>query len=239
VACVGGGNRLSATVCCLGRHQWSVNSPLEQKLYFSQVSEAPKWWPFRRPSSERSERCSPGRVRDDWSTTALLRHNEVVPTPEAQLTTDDRYVLIGGRRWRATDPSIPDSLRAELVAELMAARRNVPIDPATARPRVNDAKVALGERGDPWWAPTPRGQRNRLAATILALLRHRNAEATICPSDAARVVGGKAWRSLMDEARSVATELALQQVIVVRQHGEEVDPGSAVGPVRLGRGHRW
>ncbi len=42
-----------------------------------------------------------------------------------------------------------------------------------ARQRVNDAKVALGERGDPWWDPTPSGQRTRLAATMQSLLRHR------------------------------------------------------------------
>ena len=145
-------------------------------------------------------------------------------------------MLIGGRRWRATDPDIPDSLRSELVAELMAARRDVRTDPAMARPRVNDAKVALGERGDPWWAPTPGGQRIRLAATMLTLLRHRPVEATICPSDAARVVGGNSWRALMDEARSVAIELAVQQVVVILQHGKEVDLANTVGPVRLGRG---
>jgi hypothetical protein len=168
-----------------------------------------------------------------------LTHNGAVPKPEAELTSDGRYLVIAGRRWRAADPAIPESLRAELVAELMAARRGVRIDPANARPRVMDAKVALGERGDPWWEPTPRGQRTRLAATIRALLQHRSPEATICPSDAARVVGGPSWPDLMDEARAVAAELALRQVIVVRQHGEEVDLAGAVGPVRLGRGRKW
>ena len=160
-----------------------------------------------------------------------------MPQSDEELTSDGRYVVIAGRRWRATDPSIPESLRAELVAELMAARREVQVDPASARPRVNDAKVALGERGDPWWAPTPDGQRARLAATIHALLRHRSADATICPSDAARVVGGSSWRAVMNEARVVASELARQQIIVVRQHGVVVDLALAAGPVRLGRGH--
>jgi hypothetical protein len=176
----------------------------------------------------------------EWSTIGLnMRRTEGLPNQKGELTDDGRYVLIGGRRWRATDPSIPDSLRAELVAELMAARRGVRSDPATARPRVNDAKVALGERGDPWWDPTPGGQRDRLTATILALLRHRNAKATICPSDAARVVGGTSWRHLMAEARSVITELAHHRVVVILQHGEEVDLADAVGPVRVGRGRRW
>jgi hypothetical protein len=146
---------------------------------------------------------------------------------------------VNGRRWRASDPAIPASLRQELVAELMAARRDVRSDPETARPRVQDAKVALGERGDPWWDPTPEGQRLRLAAAMRALLRHRSAEATICPSDAARVVGGPSWRDLMDLARDVAKGLASEGIVVVRQHGIDIDLATATGPVRLARGRRW
>jgi hypothetical protein len=157
----------------------------------------------------------------------------------ADLTADGRYIVVDGRRWRATDPAIPEPLRKELVAELMSARRDVRSDPETARPRVQDAKVALGERGDPWWEPTPEGQRVRLAAAMRTLLRHRNPEATICPSDAARVVGGTSWRELLDLAREVAQGLAGDQVIVIRQHGSDVDLATAVGPVRLARGRRW
>ncbi len=160
------------------------------------------------------------------------------PAPPER-TADGRYIVVDGRRWRASDPAIPDPLRQELVAELMAARRDVRSDPATARPRVQDAKVALGERGEPWWQPTPDGQRQRLAAAIRVLLRHRKPEATICPSDAARVVGGTTWRELMDPAREVAGDLAGDGIIVVRQHGSDVDLGTAVGPVRLARGPRW
>ncbi|MCW2621243.1 MAG: hypothetical protein JWL64_845, partial [Frankiales bacterium] len=71
----------------------------------------------------------------------------MVTPPEA--TDDGRYLIVDGRRWRATDPAIPDALRKELVAELMSARRGVRDDPAEARPRVQDAKIALGERGEP------------------------------------------------------------------------------------------
>ena len=158
---------------------------------------------------------------------------------DGRLTPDGRYFVVGGRRWRATDPSIPEPLRQELVAELMAARRDVRSDPAGARPRVQDAKVALGERGDPWWEPTAEGQLVRLAAAMRTLLRHRHPEATICPSDAARVVGGASWRKLMDAARDVAGGLARDEIVVVRQHGADVDIASAVGPVRLARGRRW
>lgn len=156
-----------------------------------------------------------------------------------EMTDDGRFMIIDGRRWRATDPAIPDALRAELVAELMSARRDVRVDPSMARPRVQDAKVALGERGDPWWEPTPAGVRIRLAATMRVLLRHRQPEATICPSDAARVVGGASWRELMDSARSVAGELSRAGVVVVRQHGVDVDVSTAQGPVRIARGPNW
>jgi hypothetical protein len=158
---------------------------------------------------------------------------------DVSMTPDGRYIIVSGRRWRATDPGIPDPLRQELVDELMAARRDVRNDPAAARPRVQDAKVALGERGDPWWEPTPEGQRQRLAAAMRALLRHRRPEATICPSDAARVVGGESWRALMDAAREVAAELARAGIVAVRQHGADVDLADAVGPVRLARGPHW
>ena len=131
-------------------------------------------------------------------------------------------------------------MRVELVAELMDARRTVRKDPATARPRVQDAKLALGERGEVWWEPPSEdGLRTRLAATMRALLRHRDAQSTICPSDAARVVGGDGWRDLMDPARSVAVELTGAGVLVVRQSGADVDPATATGPIRLARGPRW
>ena len=155
------------------------------------------------------------------------------------LTDDGHHIVVAGRKWRATDPHIPETLRTELVAELMSARREVRTDAETARPRVQDAKVALGERGDPWWEPTPAGRRTRLAAAMRTLLRHRKDDSTICPSDAARIAGGDSWRDLMDDARSVASELAEAGIIVVRQHGKDVDIATAVGPVRLARGPSW
>ncbi|MEU8656467.1 hypothetical protein [Actinoplanes philippinensis] len=70
---------------------------------------------------------------------------------------EDRFIVVNGRRWRATDPAIPEPVAAELRRILMAARRDVGAalragaDPAPARRRVHAAKVALGERGTPWW----------------------------------------------------------------------------------------
>jgi hypothetical protein len=85
----------------------------------------------------------------------------------------------------------------------------------------------------------PEALRRELAVAIRALLRRRRPEATICPSEAARVAGGESWRDLMDPARQVAAELARAGVITVRQHGAEVNVTTAVGPVRLARGPRW
>ncbi|GAB48184.1 DUF3253 domain-containing protein [Mobilicoccus pelagius] len=155
---------------------------------------------------------------------------EAMAGPER--TPDGRYVVVNGRRWRATDPGVPEKLRAELVDELMSARRLVRTDAARARPRVQDAKVALGERGEEWWAPTEEGRRVRLAAAIRALLQHRDGT-TICPSDAARVVGGDDWRDLMPLARVVAAQLAADGAIRVQQKGVDIDPSQAVGPIRL------
>jgi hypothetical protein len=76
-------------------------------------------------------------------------------------TPDGRYIVVDGRRWRASDPGLSEARRHELVEELMAARRAVAAakrakDLAAeraARDRVHRAKVALGERGKPWWEP--------------------------------------------------------------------------------------
>lgn len=168
---------------------------------------------------------------DDASATA--------PPPESgsqpERTPDGRHLIIGGRRWRASDPSIPTPLRQELVDELMRARREVRARGDAARPSVHDAKVALGERGDPWWEPSDDGRRDRLGAAIRALLRHRDGS-TICPSDAARVVGGEDWRDHMDAAREVAAQLADEDVIRVQQRGRDVAASSVRGPIRLASG---
>lgn len=83
-------------------------------------------------------------------------------------TPDGHYVIVDGRRWRATDPTLPEETRKELVSELMAARRAVGVAKRdsnleaeqTARTRVHAAKVALGERGEPWWERPGHSQRD-------------------------------------------------------------------------------
>jgi hypothetical protein len=75
----------------------------------------------------------------------------------AWATEVETHRRIRGRLWRVSDPRIPDDLRQRLVDELMAARRAMRAaggaDGPTrdARDRVQDAKVALGERGLRWW----------------------------------------------------------------------------------------
>ena len=158
--------------------------------------------------------------------------------PGVERTPDGRYLVVGGRRWRASDPGIPDGLRAELVAELMAARRAVRSEGDAARHRVQDAKVALGERGEPWWEdPTPAGRATRMAAAFNALLRHRP-DGTVCPSEVARIVGGDRWRSLSAGVRDLAWDLGDTGVVRVLQRGEPVRRG-ARGPIRVGRGARF
>lgn len=157
--------------------------------------------------------------------------------PEPEKTEDGRYIIVKGRKWRATDPNIPEKLEKELVKELMNARRLVKSEGDAARFRVQDAKVALGERGEKWWEPTEEGQRHRLAATMRTLLRARDGS-TICPSDAARVVGADHWRDLMALAREVAAEQSEAGVLVMMQKGEEIDLAEVKGPIRLGPGPR-
>lgn len=156
---------------------------------------------------------------------------------------DQHYLVIDGRRWRRSDPSIPEPLRAELVYELMDARRTVGAakragdDDAVriARSRVHDAKMALGERGLAWWEPHGDAALGpRIEAAARALLRRRGAGKTICPSDIARIVGGEQWRKRMQTVRAMALELVQAGALELRQKGKVVRPEYARGPIRLG-----
>lgn len=80
-----------------------------------------------------------------------------------------------------------------------------------------------------------------LEAAILSLLAERTADGdkskTICPSEAAKAVGGQEarrdWESLMEPARSAARRLASAGRIEITQHGAAVNPSTAKGPIRL------
>ncbi|GAB2776883.1 hypothetical protein GCM10027020_32780 [Nocardioides salsibiostraticola] len=90
---------------------------------------------------------------------------------EPERTDDGHYFVIDGRRWRATDPDIPEERRAELTRILMAWRRDVKSTRGTdqekrSRAGVQAAKVALGERGDRWWEQSDAERRERWGADV-------------------------------------------------------------------------
>jgi len=95
----------------------------------------------------------------------------IIGAPRAvpETTADGRWIVVDGRRWRATDPAIPESDASRLRRWLMAARRDVGTATRagdrdaerTARSRVHAAKTALGERGPRWWEQSDDERRAR------------------------------------------------------------------------------
>lgn len=80
-----------------------------------------------------------------------------------------------------------------------------------------------------------------LEAALVSLLAARAASATVCPSEAARLVSsahggeGEAWRDLMEPARMAARRLVAAGQAEITQGGRVVDPSTARGPVRVRR----
>jgi hypothetical protein len=72
-----------------------------------------------------------------------------------------------------------------------------------------------------------------LEAAILSLLAQRAGGATICPSEAARLVSPTGWEALMEPARSAARRLVAQGKVSITQRGGVVDPSYAKGPIRI------
>jgi hypothetical protein len=96
------------------------------------------------------------------------------------------------------------------------------LDDGTAAAR--NAEIALGDM------PI----RHRLKSAILALAEHRGRDSSICPSDAARAIGGQNWRELMGDARELARELANSGDVEITQRGKVLDPDDAwTGPIRI------
>lgn len=150
-------------------------------------------------------------------------------------TVDGRWIVVDGRRWRATDPTLAPERREELVAELMDARRAVKDARRAddeqaekdARARVHAAKVGLGERGPKWW--------ERIEQAIVDQVAGRGPGKTICPSEVARrLVEGDDISEVMPHVREAAAVLAGRGEIAVTQRGEPVDARTVKGPIRLG-----
>lgn len=87
------------------------------------------------------------------------------------VTPDGRYFVVRGRLWRCSNPALPEAERARLVADLMQARSAVRRAgeradhdaERAARSGVHAAKLALGERGPPWWSDGAPDYNRRLA----------------------------------------------------------------------------
>ncbi|PZN99430.1 MAG: DUF3253 domain-containing protein [Hyphomicrobiales bacterium] len=75
-----------------------------------------------------------------------------------------------------------------------------------------------------------------LEATILELAGQRGEGRTICPSEAARAIGGDhpdGWGPLMQPIRRVAARLMKEGKIVITRKGRPVDPEDFRGVYRL------
>ena len=127
-------------------------------------------------------------------------------------TEDGHHVVIDGRRWRATDPEIPQARRAELQGLLMAWRREVRRTRGTpeersARDGVQAAKVALGERGSPWWEQTPAERRARWEADVPGPGSGYRPAVTDTPIDLGRPVQGDVIELILADHRRFETLL--------------------------------
>ena len=76
--------------------------------------------------------------------------------PDYTPTPDRRYFVVRGRLWRLSNPWLDPPTHQRLVMQLMAARRALKAargsaERMTARLTIDQAKRALGERGEVWW----------------------------------------------------------------------------------------
>jgi len=93
-------------------------------------------------------------------------------------TTDaDRYLVVDGRRWRRSDPTLPAEVEEQLLHHLGRGRSGVRTAKrsgddeavAAARHLVRVAKVGLGERGDPWWDQDAQARERRWTDALAEL----------------------------------------------------------------------
>jgi len=88
--------------------------------------------------------------------------------------TDEHFFVVDGRRWRRTDPALPEDVAAALRSHLGRGRNAVKQAKRTgdddaldaARHRNGLAKHGLGERGPEWWT---RPEADRIADARAAL----------------------------------------------------------------------
>lgn len=79
--------------------------------------------------------------------------------PATSVPDEERWLVIHGRRWRRTDPSLPADVVEALTSHLGKGRSGVRAGKkagddervTASRRRVGLAKAGLGERGPYWW----------------------------------------------------------------------------------------
>ena len=89
-------------------------------------------------------------------------------------TDDGRWLVVSGRRWRRTDPSLPEDVVAALKSHLGRGRSGVRTAKkagdedavAAARTRTGLAKHGLGERGPKWWDEPESARLDRALAAL-------------------------------------------------------------------------
>ncbi len=79
----------------------------------------------------------------------------------------------------------------------------------------------------------PTGTDRALEDAIVTLLEKRAHGASICPSEAARIVSPEAWRPLMERTRMAARRLVHARQVQITQKGRVADPSTAKGPIRI------
>ena len=89
-------------------------------------------------------------------------------------TDEERWLVIDGRRWRRTDPTVPADALARLKSHLGRGRAGVrtastDTELAATRHRTHLAKVGLGERGTPWWEQSADERRERWESALADL----------------------------------------------------------------------
>jgi len=147
---------------------------------------------------------------------------------------------------RAKPAAMPEKLEAQLRAYLAIAEANLgkarrAADAESTQQAIRelcDVQIALG-MGDGAQVPsTDKTKAERIRCTIFSLLRHRAPSSSICPSEVARVIGSaEAWRALMPATRTVAQQLATDNLLTVTRGDEVLDPNDlGRGPIRLRRG---
>ncbi|HEX2653531.1 MAG TPA: DUF3253 domain-containing protein [Xanthobacteraceae bacterium] len=75
-----------------------------------------------------------------------------------------------------------------------------------------------------------------IETTILRLATERGPGKTICPTEAARVLGGDhpdGWGPLMQSVRRIAVRLAQEGRVVITRKGTPVDPADFRGVYRI------